>query len=170
MKDRNRREQFARLLVGIGHAVSRIEREQVCCGDLTFQQFDTLRRIDRDGTDTVGTISATLGIDDSTASRNVAILVRDGYLSRTRDQTDGRSYRLALTARGKAALTDLACEERDVFTSIFDRLAPADRMASLATLKAVESALESDPPACCPPDVSSTGRPGSRRRSSGVQR
>jgi DNA-binding MarR family transcriptional regulator len=151
MKDRNKREQFARLVIGIGHAVTRIEREQVCCGDLTFQQFDTLRRIDRDGTDTVGAISSVLGIDDSTASRNVGILVRDGYVSRSRDQEDGRSFRLALTARGKAALSNLACEERDVFTAIFDRLAPADRVASIAALKSVEAALGEDPPACCPP-------------------
>jgi DNA-binding MarR family transcriptional regulator len=151
MKDRNKREQFARLLIGIGHSVARIEREQVCCGNLTFQQFDTLRRIERDGVDTVGTISSVLGIDDSTASRNVSILVRDGLVHRSRDRQDGRSFRLALTAKGRLTLSELTCEERDVFTGIFDRLAPADRAASLAALKALESAMGDQAPACYPP-------------------
>jgi DNA-binding MarR family transcriptional regulator len=147
----SKREQFARLLVSIGHAVARLERERVCCGELTFQQFDTLRRIERDGTDTVGAISGALGIDDSPASRNVGILVRDGYLRRTRDQEDGRSFRLVLTAKGQAALADLACDERDVFTAVFDRMPPADRSASLAVLTSLERALGDDEPECCPP-------------------
>jgi len=163
MNDRSKREQFARLLIGIGHAVARIEREQICCGDLTFQQFDTLRRIDRDGVDTIGAISSALRIDDSTASRNVAILVRDGLVIRTRDQQDGRSFRLALTGKGKRALSELSCEERDVFTAIFERLAPPDRAASLSTLKVVESALTEAAPACCP-EVSGPGQSSSRKR------
>jgi DNA-binding MarR family transcriptional regulator len=157
MKDRNKREQFARLLIGIGHSVARIEREQVCCGNLTFQQFDTLRRIERDGVDTVGAISSVLGIDDSTASRNVSILVRDGHVIRTRHHLDGRSFRLALTAKGKQALAELTCEERDVFTDIFDRLAPADRATVLAALKAIEPALGDQAPAYCPPTEAARG-------------
>jgi DNA-binding MarR family transcriptional regulator len=148
------------MLASIGHSVAKLEREQVCCGDLTFQQFETLRRIDRDGIDTVGSISSALGIDDSTASRNLGILVRDGYLKRTRDQDDGRSFRLVLTARARTALTELRCEERDVFVAVFERLPPDVRASSLAVLTALQAALEDATPACCPPQASDPpGRP-----------
>jgi DNA-binding MarR family transcriptional regulator len=163
--NKDKRDSFARLLAAIGHAVNRLEREQVCCGDLTFQQFDTLRRIDRDGIDTVGAVSSALGIDDSTASRNVGILVRDGYLKRTRDRDDGRCFRLVLTGKARTALAELSCEERDVFAAIFDRLSPEDRAASLAALGALEAALDEAAPACCPPGAS-TGAPGAGSRSS----
>ena len=134
MPPERKRQQFAELLVSIGHAVARLEREQVCCGTLTFQQFETLRRIDRDETDTVGAIAAALGIDDSTASRNVAILVRDGYLKRVRDAQDRRASRLLLTPRARQSLSDLTCDERDVFGAVFDRLAPPERSAALEVL------------------------------------
>jgi DNA-binding MarR family transcriptional regulator len=156
--DRDKRDTFARRLAAIGRAVARIEREQVCCGDLTFQQFETLRRIDGDGNDTVSAVSSALGIDESTASRNLGILVRDGYLKRSRDRDDGRRVRLVLTGKARAALTELSCDERDVFAAIFDRLAPDDRAAALAALSALEAALEQTAPACCPGDRADSPR------------
>jgi DNA-binding MarR family transcriptional regulator len=146
-----KRDQFARLLVSIGHAVTRLEREQVCCGDLTFQQFDTLRRIHRDGTNTVSALSSVLAIDESTASRNVGILVRDGYLKKERDHNDGRTFQLRMTTKARLALSALSCDERDVFGAVFDRLPAPERSAALEVLTDLERALASDSPACCAP-------------------
>ena len=151
MPPERKRQQFAQLLVAIGHAVGRLEREQVCCGTLTFQQFETLRRIDRDEINTVGAIASALGIDDSTASRNVGILVRDGYLKRVRDPEDRRAFRLLLTPRARQALSELTCDERDVFGTVFDRLAPPERSAALEVLALLERALASDDQSCCAP-------------------
>jgi DNA-binding MarR family transcriptional regulator len=161
MPPETKRDQFARLLVSIGHAVTRLEREQVCCGDLSFQQFDTLRRIDRDGTNTVSALSSVLAIDESTASRNVGILVRDGYLKKERDHNDGRTFQLRLTTKARLALSTLSCDERDVFGAAFERLPPGDRRTSLAVLAALERALNGDQrQSCCAPGttVPVTGR------------
>jgi hypothetical protein len=40
------RSHFGSLLVQIAHAVARMKREEICCGDLTFQQFETLRVVE----------------------------------------------------------------------------------------------------------------------------
>jgi DNA-binding MarR family transcriptional regulator len=158
----SKRDQFATLLASVGHAVSRIQRDQVCCGELTFQQFETLRRIERDETDTVTAIASALSIDDSTASRNIKVLVRDGYLRRVRDQEDGRSFRLVLSAKGRTALSNLACDERDLFSAVFDRMSPREQTASLSALAALTSALAGEEPTCCPPvepQRAASGRP-----------
>lgn len=147
-------ERFAALLLSIARGVSRLEREQVCCGELTFQQFDTMRRIEQNESDTVSSIAAALAIDDSTASRNVAVLARDGYLKKKRDPNDGRAVRLVLTSKGRAVLSELRCDERDVFAAVYERFSPSERIAITAALGSLEVALQQDLTECCAPSDS----------------
>jgi DNA-binding MarR family transcriptional regulator len=151
--------EFARLLRALGRDLARLEREGVCCGDWTLQQFDTLRLL-QDAPDGLATsaLAARLGIDLSTASRNFAILARDGYIRRARQTADGRQVTNHLTPKGRRCVESLCCDERMVFGGVFTRLAPSDREPALATLRALSRALAAAPddePAgtanCCPP-------------------
>jgi DNA-binding MarR family transcriptional regulator len=148
----NKRTQFGGLLGSIMRAASRLERERVCCGELTFQQFETLLRIERSGNLSVRSLSDDLGIDESTASRNVSVLVRDGYLLKRRDEADGRAVRLVLSSKGKAALNTLQCGEEEVLSAIFDRLLPQDRVGIIRALEKVDAALSREAFQCCEPD------------------
>ena len=155
-----RADDFGSLLASVAHAVARLERERVCCGALTYQQYQTLGRADRPGGTTIKTLAEALGIDESTASRNVSLLVRDGYLGKKPDPQDGRAVRLVLTPRGKQALTSLRCDERELLADVFAALPETERAPVLRALEQVDQALGRAANVCCsPPAVSGAARP-----------
>ena len=46
--------RFAALASKVARGIARLEREEVCCGDLTLQQFETLRVLQGEGPLTLG--------------------------------------------------------------------------------------------------------------------
>ena len=149
--------EFSKSLLAVTRAVKRLERDEVCCGDLTLQQYETMRRLANLEQATLGAIAADLGIDLSTASRNLTRLERQGYVSKVRQDTDARTVILRLTKKGERALSTLACDEKETFAVVYDRIPVANRatvIAGLAVLSGVlEGTAESDA-GCCPPSKS----------------
>ncbi|HTB57806.1 MAG TPA: MarR family winged helix-turn-helix transcriptional regulator [Polyangia bacterium] len=146
--------RFGELLSQVARAITRRQASDVCCGDLTLEQFQTLRAVSGADQPSLGSLSASLRLDPSTMSRNVALLERNGYLQRARSAEDGRVVRVRLTAKGKRALESLRCDERDVFGDAYQRLPVAERAKVVQALEALSSCLEvSDDRAraCCPP-------------------
>lgn len=151
--------RFADLATRVARGLARLERDEVCCGDLTLQQFETLRAIEAAGQVTLGAAAAALRIDVSTASRNLALLVKRGYLTRRRGREDARQVAFALSKKGAGCLASLCCDERLVYAALLARI-PADRRISvtdaldvLATALAGEDAEAATciPGTCCPP-------------------
>lgn len=147
--------RFALLASKVARGVSRLEREEICCGDLTLQQFETLRALQDEGPLTLGAAAKRLGIDLSTASRNLARLVANGYLARRRGKEDAREVRFALSKKGSTCLDSLCCDERLVFAALLARV-PADRRALVGeALELLAAALDgeraAEPSTCCPP-------------------
>jgi DNA-binding MarR family transcriptional regulator len=128
--------------------------EWICCGDLTLQQFDTLKRISIAEKSTLGSVAQELEIDLSTASRNLTRLEKQGYVSKVRDESDARTVILRLTPRGKRALSTLSCDERDAFAAVYDRISAGRRAEVIAGLSVLAEALEETQApaaeACCP--------------------
>ena len=146
--------RFGELLSQVARAITRRQASDVCCGDLTLEQFQTLRAVSGADQPSLGSLSASLRLDPSTMSRNVALLERNGYLQRARSAEDGRVVRVRLTAKGRRALESLRCDERDVFGDAYQRLPVAERAKVVQALEALSSCLEvSDDRAraCCPP-------------------
>jgi len=151
---------FATVLRRIARGVLRIERDMVCCG-VTLQQFETMREIDRAGTLQHGEIAARLAIDLSTASRNLQVLVRDGYVRRVAIKGDGRAVGNRLTAKGKRCVESLGCDERTVFDGILSRLPAAKRRGVREALVLLAEALGPGAPSeCC----ATAGAKGCRAR------
>jgi len=146
-------DRFAELLSGVARAVTRRQASEVCCGDLTLAQFQTLRSVSRAAPATIGSLSAALHVDLSTMSRNVALLEKNGYLSRARSEEDGRIVEVELTAKGERALHTLRCGERDVLGDVYARLPAAERPRIVKALETLNDCLErpEDGAACCPP-------------------
>lgn len=150
--------QFGKVLLSVVRAVDRLQRDEICCGDLTLQQFDTLKRISTAERSTLGSVAQELEIDLSTASRNLTRLEKQGYVSKIRDASDARTVILRLTAKGTRALSTLSCDERDAFAAVYDRISADRRGKVVAGLTALAEALaETQAPAaeaCCPtPDA-----------------
>ena len=147
--------QFGKVLLAVARAVDRMQRDEICCGDLTLQQFDTLKRISTAERSTLGSVAQDLEIDLSTASRNLTRLEKQGYVSKVRDESDARTVILRLTPKGKRALSTLSCDERDAFAAVYDRISAARRAEVIAGLTVLTEALEktqapSSAEPCCP--------------------
>lgn len=100
---------------------------------------------------TLGEVARRLEIDQSTASRLVAETIRDGYLSRTASEADGRRIRLELTEAGRELAEDARRYQRSVFEDLTLHWSNQDReefarlLAKFADSVAVKH-LGPDPP------------------------
>ena len=146
-------DRFAKAVSSISRRVYRLQATDICCGDLTLEQFETLRTIEASKDPSMSTLSTALGVDLSTMSRNISVLEREKYVSRVRSEEDSRFVTVVLTSKGKSALENLRCDEQDVMAKVFRKLPTADRSSIIQALEAVQAALDSDgvasDAACC---------------------
>lgn len=76
------------------------------------------------GPATVGALAAAAGVTQQAASKAVTDLERRGYVSRGADPDDGRARRVALTARGEAAVAAGRRHRADLDDELARRLGP----------------------------------------------
>ena len=88
-----------RALQGVARSLSRLgrERARAAGADLTPQQAESLQLLAERGVISTSALALMLGIDPSTASRNLAGLERRGYIVRRRGAEDGRQTDVRLT-------------------------------------------------------------------------
>lgn len=147
-------DRFAELLSHVAREVRLRQAADVCCGDLTLEQFQTLRAVGGDGPLSIGALSARLRVELSTMSRNVTVLEKNGHLMRARDEEDARIVKVRLTAKGRRALESLRCDERDVLRDVYERLPAAERAGTIRALELLRGCLETTDvggAACCAP-------------------
>nr|WP_295995189.1 MarR family winged helix-turn-helix transcriptional regulator [Rugamonas sp.] len=75
------------------------------CG-LKMSQCSILSSIDRAGSPTMSDLAHTMTLDRSALAHNMKPLERDGYVEQTKNESDGRSRRIRLTAAGQAKLAE----------------------------------------------------------------
>jgi DNA-binding MarR family transcriptional regulator len=109
-----------------------LNRDQVCCGDVTIQQCYTLCLLQQEGDRTMQQMAEALGLAVSTVTRNVDVLERRGAVLRERDPQDARLVRVRLTPEGQR-LTDALVASEEACCSQLLELVPAERRASLLT-------------------------------------
>lgn len=115
-------EQFRAKLREIERAVwMQTKSEALCCG-VTMAQCHAILEIGAAGELNLKHLAARLGLDNSTLSRTVESLVKDGLVERTTSKEDRRATVIRLNQNGRAARDRInstwnqIC--RDVFRSI----------------------------------------------------
>jgi DNA-binding MarR family transcriptional regulator len=83
-------------------------------------------------------LATDIGLDRSTISRQVAAIVRAGYVQRANDDADARATLLTLTARGQAVRKKLASAWHDIVLNLLAKWPEQDvaefgRLLSLLT-------------------------------------
>src|SRR5580698_11385675 len=94
-------QRFVRAAQSFARGLGRMGRERARAGDVTLQQAETLQLVADRGALSTSVLASLLGIDPSTASRNLAGLERAGLISRKRAPDDGRQTDVRLTPRGR---------------------------------------------------------------------
>ena len=125
---------------GLVRAYQSLDRDRICCHDISISQCYALEGVVRRGGLTLNELAAHLYLDKSTASRVVDALERKGYMSRTTHPRDGRAVLLVPTDSGtalyktirkgmlaeeQALLTGFPPEIRQAMTQLISRLARA---------------------------------------------
>lgn len=137
-------DRFARAVQVVARGLGRISRERARSGELTPQQAETLQLIAEKGAVSTSQLAVILGIDPSTASRNLAGLEEDGYVQRKKGMEDGRQTDIRLTPKGKR-LAELATSgATQAFSTLLDKLPRSERQRVTDALELVAQALDGE--------------------------
>ncbi|TWD21363.1 MarR family transcriptional regulator [Streptomyces sp. T12] len=102
-----------------------------------------LNRLDKEGPMGVKALAASMGIDSSTVTRQVAPLVDTGLVTRTSHPEDGRAVVLQLSPRGQARLEEVRASRRQLMAELTSDWAPEEREAFCTLLTRFNGALSS---------------------------
>jgi len=135
-------DRFSRVLMTVARGLNRIGRERARAGDVTPQQAETLQLISERGAVSTSMLATLLGIDPSTASRNLSGLEREGFITRKKGSDDGRQTDVRLSPRGKRTAESVTGDAHTAYSSVMDKLARADRSRVIEGLEILAKALE----------------------------
>jgi len=119
--------RLARAVQVCARGLGKIGRERARAGDITPQQADALELIEARGVVSTSVLAQLLGIDPSTASRNLAGLQRAGLIARKRDLEDGRQTDVRLTPKGKRMAEAVTSETQRAFNTLLERVPRGER-------------------------------------------
>jgi DNA-binding MarR family transcriptional regulator len=134
--------KIARALQVLARALGRLGRERARAGDVTPQQAEALQLIAERGAMSTSSLALMLGIDPSTASRNLAGLERGGYIVRRRGADDGRQTDVRLTPRGKRIAEAVSLEWTAAYSLLLDRIPRTERQRIAEAIEILARALE----------------------------
>ncbi|MDQ0583130.1 DNA-binding MarR family transcriptional regulator [Streptomyces rishiriensis] len=100
-----------------------------------------LNRLDKEGPMGVKALAASMGIDSSTVTRQVAPLVDTGLVKRTSHPEDGRAVVLQLSPRGQSRLEEVRSSRRQLMAELTDDWAPEERESFCELLTRFNTAL-----------------------------
>ena len=134
-------ERFARAVQTVARGLGRISRERARAGEVTAQQAETLQLILERGAVSTSTLAVMLGIDPSTASRNLSGLERAGLITRKKGTDDGRQTDVRLTPRGKRTADAVNEESTQALGLVLEKLPRAERARILEALDTLARTL-----------------------------
>lgn len=101
--------EFRQVLARLYQRFNALQRGEKRCFGVTMSQCMTLELLDVEGPQTVRDLADQLGLDTTTVTRVVDVLVRNGLLRRTRDEhRDRRRVFVSLTEPGRRLARQLA--------------------------------------------------------------
>ncbi len=101
------------------------EGEVMCCG-VTLTQCHTLLELEK-GELSLGALAAALGLDASTLSRTVDVLVKANLIERAQDPADRRAIRLKLTEAGRERVAFMNQTANGYWVGLLGQLSEKDR-------------------------------------------
>jgi DNA-binding MarR family transcriptional regulator len=118
---------LARVVQVCSRGFGRVGRVRAEASQITPQQADALELMDARGVVSTGTLAQLLGIDASTASRNLAGLERAGLITRKDNPGDGRQTDIRLTPKGKRVAEKLSDDMVRTFNAMLEKVPRAER-------------------------------------------
>lgn len=137
-------DRFARALLALSRGLGRVARERARAGDVTPQQAETLQLIAEKGALSTSMLATLLGIDPSTASRNLSGLERAGLIARQKGSDDGRQTDVRLTPRGRRAAQSVGTGATSSFGALLDKVPRGERARVIDALELVAKIVDAE--------------------------
>ena len=122
-----------------------LQRGEKRCFGVSMSQCMTLELLHREGAKLICELAEGLGLDTSTVTRVVDVLVRDGLLRRARDEEDRRRVFVSLAARGRRLAEKLEACADGYCGRIFERVPAGRREDVLQALRVLVEAIDDLP-------------------------
>jgi len=141
-----RGQQLGELCTTLVRRLRFLERSELACCGIPMSQAMVLQTLaaSRRG-QRMSAIAEALGVTQSTATRLVEPLVREGRVARRPDPDDGRSVVIVLTEKGRESADDLGRQSQRWSESVLQRIPAAQQGAVIAALETVVDAVAD----CC---------------------
>ena len=140
--------KFRQTLTALYRRFNALQRGEKRCFGVTLPQCMTLEFLQQEGQKPVQEIALALGLDASTVTRTVDVLVRDGLARRMRDEReDRRRVFVSLSPRGRRLATRLEACGDDYCERILARIPADSRDVVLHALGVLVAALDELPEA-----------------------
>ncbi len=136
-------DRFARALLTLARGLGRVARERARDGEVTPQQAETLQLIAETGALSTSKLATLLGIDPSTASRNISGLEKTGLIARQKGADDGRQTDVRLTPRGRRTAQSVGADANSAFVALLEQIPRNERARVIDALETVAKVLDS---------------------------
>lgn len=123
LNSKNFREQIRILERKLGL----LNKQDICCSEVSLAQCHALVEIGRAKSISLKELSNILGLDISTMSRTVDILVKKDFVLRSPSKADRRSIDIELTPKGLTTFDDVENKMEDKFKTIFNQIPLEDQ-------------------------------------------
>ncbi len=141
--------EFRRTLNDAYRRFQVLERGEKRCFGVTMSQCMTLELLAREGALSVREMAENLGLDNSTVTRTIDVLARDGLAERRRDeQRDRRQVFVSLTPQGRELAEKLQACADSYCERILQEIPAERRKDVMHALRLLGRAIEDLPSAC----------------------
>ena len=118
--------EFGELLKAFLLDLQSLFRFQVSNPDLTLPQILLLSTISDEGTD-MSSLSNQMGVDNSTMTRLIDVLIRNGWVKKYKDKKDGRVVMVTITKEGEALQSEIDKKIDQFGNDIYNSIPTEDR-------------------------------------------
>lgn len=142
------KEEFADVIAAISRHFGVLERDRICCGNVTVQQCTALQRLDREPVG-ISTLADYLGKSASATTRLIDGMERQGWLERRSHPDDGRRVQLVLTEKGQSQAKALRASTVDMAQQLLRHIDEEAQTDILGAITKLETALAGYRRNCC---------------------
>tara|TARA_Y100000590_G_scaffold439346_1_gene563253 strand:- start:372 stop:797 length:426 start_codon:yes stop_codon:yes gene_type:complete len=118
--------EFGELLKAFLLDLQSLFRYRVTNTDLTLPQILLLSSISSEGTD-MSSLSKQMGVDNSTMTRLIGILIRNGWVEKFKGENDKRVVYVKITVKGEIIRQEIDNKINDFGLEIINTINPEDR-------------------------------------------
>ena len=118
--------EFGELLKAFLLDLQSLFRYRVTNADLTLPQILLLSSISSEGTD-MSSLSKQMGVDNSTMTRLIGILIRNGWVEKFKGENDKRVVYVKITVKGEIIRQEIDDKINDFGLEIINTINPEDR-------------------------------------------